>query len=49
MDTGEIIAQRAVPVLAGDTAESLHARIQIAEHEIYPAVIARLSAERTRR
>jgi phosphoribosylglycinamide formyltransferase 1 len=43
MDTGEIIAQRAVPVLPGDTAESLHARIQIAEHALYPAVLARLS------
>ena len=39
MDTGEIIAQRAVPVLAGDTAETLHARIQIAEHALYPAVL----------
>jgi phosphoribosylglycinamide formyltransferase-1 len=40
MDTGPIIAQREVPVLAEDTAESLHARIQVAEHELYPAVIA---------
>jgi phosphoribosylglycinamide formyltransferase-1 len=44
MDTGEIIAQREVPVLAGDTAESLHARIQVAEHQLYPAVIAQLAA-----
>jgi phosphoribosylglycinamide formyltransferase-1 len=43
MDTGEIIAQREVPVLPGDTAETLHARIQVAEHELYPAVLARLS------
>jgi phosphoribosylglycinamide formyltransferase-1 len=42
MDTGEIIAQREVPVLAGDTAESLHARIQVAEHALYPAVLAGL-------
>jgi phosphoribosylglycinamide formyltransferase-1 len=42
MDTGEIIAQREVPVLPGDTPESLHARIQIAEHALYPAVIASL-------
>ncbi len=42
MDTGEIIAQRAVPVLPGDTAETLHARIQIAEHALYPAVLAGL-------
>ncbi len=42
MDTGEIIAQRAVPVLPGDTAETLHARIQVAEHALYPAVLAAL-------
>ena len=42
MDTGEIIAQRAVPVLPDDTAETLHARIQVAEHEIYPEVLAGL-------
>src|SRR5437870_13058419 len=29
IDSGEIIAQRKVPVLPGDTAESLHARIQV--------------------
>ena len=45
MDTGEVIGQRIVPVLPGDTAESLHARIQIAEHELYPEVIARLAKE----
>lgn len=40
IDSGEIIAQRKVPVLPGDTAESLHARIQTAEHALYPEVIA---------
>ena len=40
IDSGEIIAQRKVPVLSGDTAESLHARIQIAERALYPEVIA---------
>jgi len=40
IDSGEIIAQRTVPVLAGDTAESLHARIQAAERVLYPEVIA---------
>lgn len=44
MDTGEILAQRAVPVLPGDTAETLHARIQVAEHVLYPAVLAKLSS-----
>lgn len=46
MDTGEIIAQRAVPVLPGDTAETLHARIQVAEHALYPEVLARLARMR---
>ncbi len=38
-DTGPIITQRAVPVLADDTPESLHARIQIEEHLAYPAAL----------
>jgi phosphoribosylglycinamide formyltransferase 1 len=42
IDSGEIIAQQKVPVLPGDTPESLHARIQIAERALYPEVIARL-------
>jgi phosphoribosylglycinamide formyltransferase 1 len=41
IDSGEIIAQRKVPVMPGDTPESLHARIQIAERALYPEVIAR--------
>jgi phosphoribosylglycinamide formyltransferase-1 len=40
VDTGKIIAQREVPVQPGDTAESLQARIQTAEHELLPSVIA---------
>ena len=44
MDSGEIIAQRTVPVLSGDTAESLHARIQVAEHALYPEVLAQFAA-----
>jgi phosphoribosylglycinamide formyltransferase-1 len=43
IDSGEIIAQRKVPVLPGDTPESLHARIQIAERALYPEVIARFA------
>ncbi|MEI6561827.1 MAG: phosphoribosylglycinamide formyltransferase [Verrucomicrobiota bacterium] len=46
MDTGPILAQSEVPVLPGDTAESLHARIQVAEHALFPAVLARLAADR---
>src|SRR5262249_1957505 len=48
IDHGEIIAQREVPIMPGDTPESLHARIQIAERELYPAVIAEF-CERYRR
>jgi folate-dependent phosphoribosylglycinamide formyltransferase PurN len=40
VDTGKIIAQREVPIQPGDTADSLQARIQAAEHELLPAVIA---------
>jgi phosphoribosylglycinamide formyltransferase-1 len=43
IDSGEIIAQRKVPVLPGDTPESLHARIQFAERALYPEVIAKFS------
>jgi phosphoribosylglycinamide formyltransferase-1 len=45
IDHGRIIAQREVPILPQDTAESLHARIQIAERELYPAVIAQFCDE----
>ncbi|MDP3850224.1 MAG: phosphoribosylglycinamide formyltransferase [Luteolibacter sp.] len=44
MDTGPVILQERVPVLPGDTAESLHARIQVAEHRLYPAAIQKLAA-----
>ena len=40
IDTGAIIGQRAVPVLDGDTAETVHERIQQAERELYPSAIA---------
>jgi len=46
MDTGPILAQAEVPVLPGDTAGSLHARIQVAEHALFPAVLAKLAAAR---
>ena len=45
MDSGPIISQAAVPVLPGDTPESLHARIQVEEHRIYPEAISRVAAE----
>jgi len=40
IDHGQILAQKEVRILPNDTAESLHARIQQIEHELYPAVIA---------
>jgi phosphoribosylglycinamide formyltransferase-1 len=43
IDTGPIIAQENVPVLPGDTAESLHARIQVVERALYPMVVAALA------
>jgi phosphoribosylglycinamide formyltransferase-1 len=38
-DTGPIVAQAAVPVLDGDDAEQLAARILVEEHRLYPAAI----------
>jgi phosphoribosylglycinamide formyltransferase-1 len=43
VDTGPILAQQTVPVLDGDTAATLHARIQEAERVLYPATIAALA------
>ena len=43
VDSGPIIGQQTVSVLAGDTAAMLHARIQQAEHELYPVAVAALA------
>lgn len=43
VDTGEIIAQQEVEVRPDDTAETLQARIQVAEHALLPSVIATFS------
>jgi phosphoribosylglycinamide formyltransferase-1 len=42
IDAGEIIDQQRVEVLPGDTPEILHARIQVAEHELYPSALAKV-------
>src|SRR6266513_4754974 len=42
IDHGDIIVRREVPILPDDTPESLHARIQVAEHELYPTVIGQI-------
>jgi phosphoribosylglycinamide formyltransferase-1 len=43
VDEGPIVAQEAVPVLDGDTEESLHERIKTVERRLYPDVLARLA------
>ena len=40
LDGGPIIAQRTVPVLEGDTVETLSARILEQEHKLYPEAVA---------
>ncbi len=44
MDTGSVIAQREVAILDSDTPETLHARIQEAEQQLYPQVLNSLRA-----
>jgi phosphoribosylglycinamide formyltransferase-1 len=41
VDRGPILAQEAVPVLPGDTVETLHERIKAVEHRLYPGTIRR--------
>jgi phosphoribosylglycinamide formyltransferase 1 len=43
VDSGPIIGQQPVPVLDRDTSETLHQRIQVAEHELYPRCVAALA------
>jgi phosphoribosylglycinamide formyltransferase-1 len=43
IDTGEIVAQREVPISPGDTPATLHERIQLAEYALYPSVIAQFA------
>ncbi|MFJ7929814.1 phosphoribosylglycinamide formyltransferase [Peribacillus sp. NPDC096622] len=42
MDTGPVIAQKAVPILEGDTKDILQKRIQEMEHDLYPSVLQEL-------
>lgn len=46
IDAGPILAQRRVPVHAGDTPQSLHDRIRQAEHRLLPDVVRRLAEQR---
>src|ERR1017187_3929709 len=43
VDSGPIIGQPTVPVLDDDTAETLHQRIQVAEHSLYPQCVAAIA------
>jgi phosphoribosylglycinamide formyltransferase-1 len=42
MDTGKIIAQQPVPISDDETRESLQAKIQAVEHQLYPATLQKL-------
>ncbi|MBX9455586.1 MAG: phosphoribosylglycinamide formyltransferase [Rhizobium sp.] len=43
VDEGPLVAQAAVPVLDGDTAESLAARVLKAEHRLYPLALRKVA------
>jgi formyltetrahydrofolate-dependent phosphoribosylglycinamide formyltransferase len=43
MDEGPVIAQARVPVLPGDTADTLAARVLVEEHKLYPRALAMLA------
>ena len=44
LDDGPLLGQARVPVLAGDTADTLAARVLAMEHRLYPAVLRRFAA-----
>lgn len=46
VDAGPVIAQAAVPVLPGDTPETLAARVLEAEHRLYPEALAKVASGR---
>lgn len=49
LDGGPILGQARVPVLPGDTPETLAARVLVEEHKLYPAVLRRfVTGDRTR-
>ena len=48
IDTGQIIAQESVVINAGDTEESLHERIKIAERRLFVATLQSLLADHVR-
>ena len=46
MDSGPIVAQAAVPAVAGDTPGTLAARVLVAEHRLYPHALALVASGR---
>lgn len=48
VDTGPIILQETVPVLPGDTAETLHQRLHAVEHRLFPEAIRLFAEDRLR-
>lgn len=44
LDDGPILGQARVPVLPGDSADDLAARVLVQEHKLYPAVLRRYAA-----
>ncbi len=44
LDDGPILGQARIPVLPGDTAETLAERVLVQEHRLYPAVLRRFAA-----
>jgi phosphoribosylglycinamide formyltransferase 1 len=48
LDAGPIICQARVPVVAGDTEESLAARVLVCEHKIYPMALGLIADRRVR-
>ena len=47
LDSGPVIAQVEVPVLPGDTPETLSARVLVAEHELYSKTLAIVASKLT--
>ena len=47
LDSGSVVAQAEVPVLPGDTAESLSARVLAEEHKLYPKALAIVASRLT--
>lgn len=45
LDSGEIILQRAIPILAHDTPESLKERVHALEHQLYPEALCKVALE----